>query len=184
MKNHASAGIAAALALALSSTALYAAEPHVHGAGTLQLVLEGGRLSAELRLPAINVVGFEHVPSDAKQEEAVKKAVALLQDARQVLTPPDAAQCTAAPGVVESALLEHGQADHDHDDHDEAHDDEHADFDVSYGFDCRRPTALKQIKLRLFQQLPRLERLDVDMVTATGQARQRLVPGQEVITLP
>lgn len=87
MKNHASAGIAAALALALSSTALYAAEPHVHGAGTLQLVLEGGRLSAELRLPAINVVGFEHVPSDAKQEEAVKKAVALLQDARQVLTP-------------------------------------------------------------------------------------------------
>ena len=46
------------------------------------------------------------------------------------------------------------------------------------------PTAIKQITLRLFQQLPRLERLDVDMVTTTGQARQRLVSGQEVITLP
>jgi hypothetical protein len=215
MKDHASAGIAAALALALSSTALYAAEPHVHGVGTLQLVLEGGRLSAELRLPAINVVGFEHAPSDEKQEAAVKKAAALLQDARQVLTPPDEAQCTAAPGVVASALLEHGPADHDHDDHDKAHDDdhdhaeahdddhdhahkgdhdhddhdkahedEHADFDVRYSFDCRRPEVLKQIKVRLFQPLPKLERLDVDMVTATGQARQRLVPGQEVITLP
>jgi hypothetical protein len=184
MKDHASAGIAAALALALSSTALYAAEPHVHGVGTLQLVLEGGRLSAELRLPAINVVGFEHAPSDEKQEAAVKKAAALLQDARQVLTPPDEAQCTAAPGVVASALLEHGPADHDHDDHDKAHEDEHADFDVRYSFDCRRPEVLKQIKVRLFQPLPKLERLDVDMVTATGQARQRLVPGQEVITLP
>ena len=212
MKDHASAAIAAVLALALLSTTLYAAEPHVHGAGTLQLVLEGGRLNAELRLPAMDVVGFEHAPSDSKQEEAVKKAVALLQDVRQVLTPPDEAQCTAAPGVVASALLEHGHADHDHDDHDkahddghdhddhdkahgddhdhdhanhdEAHDDEHADFDVRYGFDCRRPEALKQIKVHLFQPLPKLERLDVEMVTATGQARQRLVPGQVVITLP
>jgi ABC-type Zn2+ transport system substrate-binding protein/surface adhesin len=69
------------------------------------------------------------------------------------------------------------------DDHDD-HDHDHADFDVSYGFDCRHPTALKQITLRLFQQLPRLERLDVDMVTTTGQARQRLVSGQNLITLP
>ncbi|MCP5159771.1 MAG: DUF2796 domain-containing protein [Gammaproteobacteria bacterium] len=174
-----------ATALTVMSTVLFAAPPHVHGAGTLQLVLEGSRLNAELRLPAINVVGFEHAPSDTKQEEAVKKAVALLRDSRQVLTPSEKAQCTAAPGVVASALLlEHGQADHDHDDHDEAHDDDHADFDVRYGFDCRRPEALKQIKVRLFQPLPKLERLDVEMVTATGQARQRLVPGQAVITLP
>ena len=194
-----------ATVLTLTSTVLCAAPPHVHGVGILQLVLEENSLSAELRLPAINVVGFEHTPNDAQQKAAVQNAVALLKDSGQVLILPDKAQCKIESAVVTSELLDHDD-DHDHDNHDEAHDDDHdgahddhdgahgddhddhdhdhADFDVSYGFDCRHPTALKQITLRLFQQLPRLERLDVDMVTTTGQARQRLVSGQEVITLP
>jgi len=194
-----------ATALTLTSTVLCAAPPHVHGVGTLQLVLEENSLSVELRLPAIDVVGFEHAPSDAQQKAAVQNAVALLKDSGQVLILPDKAQCKIESAVVTSELLEHDD-DHDHDNHDEAHDDDHdhahddhdeahgddhddhdhahADFDVSYGFDCRRPSALKQITLRLFQQLPRLERLDIDMVTTTGQARQRLVSGQNLITLP
>ena len=187
-----------ATVLTLTSTVLCAAPPHVHGVGTLQLALEENSLSAELRLPAIIVVGFEHTPNDAQQKAAVQNAVALLKDSGQVLILPDKAQCKIESAVVTSELLDHDD-DHDHDNHDEAHDDDHdgahdddhddhdhahADFDVSYGFDCRRPSALKQITLRLFQQLPRLERLDVDMVTTTGQARQRLVSGQNLITLP
>ena len=198
MKALASIPIAAALALALSSTALFAAEPHVHGAGTLQLVLEGGRLNAELRLPAMDVVGFEHAPREEKHKEAVKKAAAMLKDSRKVLAPPDDAQCTAAPGAVESELLEDGRsASHQHDEHEkhEKHDEHeaghdhaggeaHADFEVVYRFDCRRPEALKQIKVLVFQQLPKLERLDVEMVTPAGQRSQRLVPGQDTIVLP
>jgi hypothetical protein len=193
MKHLASTGGAAALALALSSTALYAAEPHVHGAGTLQLVLEGGSLNAELRLPAMDVVGFEHAPREPKHKDAVKKAVAMLKDSRQVLALPDDARCTAAPGAVESELLEGERhaADHKHDQHDQheaGHDhadgEAHADFEVVYRFDCRRPEALKQIKVLLFQQLPKLERLDVEMATPAGQRGQRLVPGQDVIALP
>ncbi len=194
---HLATGIAAALAL--SSAASFAAEPHVHGTGTLQLVLEGGSLNAELRLPAMDVVGFEHAPREAKHKEAVKKAVGMLKDSRKVLALPDDAQCTAAPGAVESELLEDGhaaghkhdkhEADHDkHDKHEAGHDhsdgEAHADFEVAYRFDCRRPDALKQIKVLLFQQLPKLERLDVEMATPTGQRGQRLVPGQDTITLP
>ncbi len=66
-----------ATALTLTSTVLFAAPPHVHGVGTLQLVLEENSLSVELRLPAINVVGFEHAPNDAQQKAAVQNAVAL-----------------------------------------------------------------------------------------------------------
>ena len=54
----------------------------------------------------------------------------------------------------------------------------------AYRFDCRRPETLKQIKTLLFQQLPKLERLDVEMVTPAGQRSQRLVPGQDTIVLP
>ena len=147
-----------ATVLALTSTVLCAAPPHVHGVGTLQLVLEENSLSVELRLPAINVVGFEHAPNDAQQKAAVQNAVALLKDSGQVLILPDKAQCKIESAVVTSELLEHDD-DHDHDNHDEAHDDDHdhddahdddhadhdhdhADFDVSYGFDCHHPTAL------------------------------------------
>ena len=184
--------IPSAAMLALTGAALFAAEPHVHGAGTLQLVLEGGSLNAELRLPAMNVVGFEHAPREAKHQEAVKKAVALLKDTRQVLLPDDA-RCTATPGTVESELLEGERhaADHKHDQHDQheagrdhADDEAHADFEVTYRFDCRHPEALKQIKVLLFQQLPKLERLDVEMVTPAGQRSQRLVPGQDTLALP
>jgi len=166
-----------------------AAEPHVHGAGTLQLVLEGGSLNAELRLPAMDVVGFEHATREAKHKEAVKKAVGMLKDSRKVLALPDDAQCTAAPGAVESELLEDGHAaGHKHDKHEAGHDhtdgEAHADFEVTYRFDCRRPETLKQIKTLLFQQLPKLERLDVEMVTPAGQRGQRLVPGQDTIPLP
>jgi len=143
----------------------------------------------------MDVVGFEHAPREAKHKEAVKKAVAMLKDSRKVLALPDAAQCTAAPGAVESELLEDGHAagykhdKHDkHDKHEAGHDhadgEAHADFEVTYRFDCRRPETLKQIKTLLFQQLPRLERLDVEMVTPAGQRSQRLVPGQDTITLP
>lgn len=191
MKTPITTTLSAAFALALSNAAAFAAEPHVHGAETLQLVLEGGSLNIELRLPSINVVGFEHTPRTAKHKEAVKKAAALLQDSAKLLTPSSEAQCTAAPAKVESELLQEPQGDHSqpekhekHEKHGKADSEMHSDFEASYRFDCNRPEALKQIKVLLFQQLPKLEHLDVEMVTPAGQRRQRLTPGQDIATLP
>ncbi len=141
--------ISIAVALILMSFALQAAAPHVHGAGILQLVLEGGSLTAELSLPAMDMVGFEHAPREAKHKEVVKKAVGMLKDSRKVLALPDGAQCIAAPGTMESELLEDRHtADPKHNQHeaDHGHSDggTHADFEVAYRFDCRYPEALPQ----------------------------------------
>lgn len=182
-----------ALGLALCGGAALATKPHVHGVGTLQLVLEGNQLHVELNLPAMDVVGFEHAPKTAEQRDAVTKAVALLKDSSHVVKPPAAAGCATAPGHVESALLEdqqkpdphdHGH-DHDHD-HGHSHADEetHADFDATYRFDCRQPEALSSLEVTLFQHLPRLEKLDVQSVMPGGQRSQPLVPGQTSIALP
>ena len=173
MKTLASTGLAAVFAFALTHAAL-AAAPHVHGVGTLQLVMEGSRLTIELRLPAMDMVGFEHAPREAKHKEAVNKAVALLKDSRQILEPLATAECALTSAQVESDLLED---EHDHGQHD------HADFAASYRFDCRRPEALKHIKVTVFQRLPRLQKLEVESVTPTGQRLQRLVPGQDTIPL-
>ena len=184
-----------ALVFALCGGAALATKPHVHGVGTLQLVLEGNQLHVELSLPAMDVVGFEHAPRTAEQRDAVTQAVALLKDSSHVVEPPAAAGCTAAPGRIESALLEdqqksdpHGHG-HDHDHghgHDHGHADEevHADFDVTYRFDCLRPEALSPLAVTLFRHLPHLEKLDVQSVTPGGQRSQPLAPGQTSITLP
>jgi hypothetical protein len=172
------------LVLALYGGAALATKPHVHGVGTLQLVLEGNQLHVELNLPAMDVVGFEHAPKTAEQRDAVTQAVALLQDSSHVIKPPPAAGCTTVPGRVESALLGDQQGhDHDHD-HDHADGEIHANFDVTYRFDCRRPEALSPLKVTLFQHLPRLEKLDVQSVTSGGQQSQPLTPEQDSITLP
>jgi hypothetical protein len=189
MKTLTSVSLATALTFGFMSHSLLATPPHVHGAGALQLVLEGGNLSIELRLPAMDVVGFEHAPREAKHQEAVKKAVALLKDSRKAFELPAAAQCAVAPGKVESALLEtrqdhdHGHDKPDHDHHEHSDEEAHADFEVAYRFDCRRPESLKSIKVTLFQYLPRLEKLEVQSVTPTGQKSQQLVPGQDTIQL-
>ena len=188
MKTLASTGMAAALAFAFTPAAL-AAAPHIHGVGTLQLVMEGSQLNIDLRLPAMDVVGFEHAPREAKHKEAVKKAIALLKDSRQLLEPLAAAECVLATAEVESELLEEGHTTgHDHDQHeaDHAHSDgeTHADFEVAYRFKCHHPEALKQIKVTVFQRLPQLEKLEVESVTPAGQRRQTLTSGQSTIMLP
>jgi len=176
------AHIAVALAFALPGGAAVAAKPHVHGVGVLQLVVEGNRLHVELSLPAMDIVGFEHTPKTAEQRAAVTQAAALLKNSRTVFEPAAAAKCVAASGQVSSALLkEQRAADHDH-----GHADEeiHADFDVTYRVDCRRPEALTSLKINIFRHLTRLEKLEVQSVMPNGQKRQQLAPEQHTITLP
>ena len=174
------------LALGSAGAPVFAAQPHVHGAGALQLVLEGSQLHAELRLPAINVVGFEHTPRQPRHRQAVQKAAALLKEPDQVLALPEAAQCAAASVTVESELLDssHSAATPEKPAHEHGEKEQHADFEAVYRFDCRQPEALKRIRFALFKQLPHLEQLDVNSVTATGQQHQRLTPQQDTLTLP
>jgi hypothetical protein len=180
MKHLACTGIAAALALVLQSNAVLAAKPHVHGVGALQLVVEDHHLHIEISLPAMDVVGFEHAPRTVAQRDAVTQAAALLKDVRKMLELPTAAECTVASSAIESALLEDQQKQH----HDHDHDEVHADFDIAYRFDCRRPEALTSLKVNIFERLPRLEKLEVQSVMPSGQRRQSLTPGQPTITLP
>ena len=68
-------------------------DPHEHGHGALDIVLEGEDLVAELRIPAVNVVGFEHAPRDDAELETVRNAIARFSDAAAVLVPTADAEC-------------------------------------------------------------------------------------------
>ena len=127
--------VLAALSMLVAGAAFAASEdghrehdPHEHGHGTLDVAVEGEDLVIELRMPGVNVVGFEHAPGTDTEREAVRQALTRFKDPAAVLVPSPGAECE--PERVEAALEIMGHEDsHDHDEHhdDEGHEqDDHA----------------------------------------------------------
>ena len=141
-------GIPSALAAALllvASATVAASEgehrehgAHEHGHGILDIVVEGEELVVELRVPAVNVVGFEHAPRDDAEREAIRKSLVPFQDVAGVLVPSAKAQCEVEE--VEARIVDmsgeeyrhddehHGEDEHGHEgeDHDKSESAEHA----------------------------------------------------------
>ena len=120
----------ACAALAASEEQHREHEAHEHGHGTLDIVVEGEELVIELRIPAVNVVGFEHEPRDEAEREAVRKALVPFEDAASVLELPAAAECEVEKAEAEIWAMAH-EDDHEGDQHGggEGHEhekDEHA----------------------------------------------------------
>ena len=143
----------AGVALAASDDGHREHEPHEHGHGTLDIVLEGEELVAELRIPAVNVVGFEHAPRDDTERKAVREAVARFANAAEVLVPAADAECEIegveaeiegtdhdGPWRVDAqGRMEEGHDDHDHDSDahakDEHEEDEHEEGHAKHEHD-------------------------------------------------
>jgi len=116
---------------------------HVHGHAALDVAIEGAYIDAELRTPAMNLLGFEHAPRNDGQRQALARAIAWLEDGAARLRPSANAGCRIEQAqVVTSAIAsedgkEHNQA-QDHEsghEHDHAHDSghEHESHDEASG---------------------------------------------------
>ena len=207
--------LAAGLAPALLACAAFAAsddehrehEAHEHGHGTLDIVLEGEELLLELRIPAVNVVGFEHAPGDDSEREAIRQALVPFGDAATVIGLPAEAECEAEKADAEIHGMahegdhegeghkdeEHGHeshahAEHEDDEHDAEHDAEHemeahSELHATYHFHCHHPERLDRIEVRAFDYLLDAEEIDVRVVTPVSQMATALHPGSTVVEL-
>ena len=176
-------------------------EVHEHGHGTLDIVLEGEELVVELRVPALNVVGFEHPPRDDAEREAVRRALVPFSDAGAVLELTAEAECEVEE--AEAVISSMGREEHaDHDAHDgEGHEHEedahhgdeheehasesvteaHSELRAAYHFHCRAPARLARIEVRVFEHLLDAEEIDVRLVTPAAQLAMELHPGAAVV---
>lgn len=181
----------AVLALPAVSEQKRALDAHEHGAGALDIAIEGNQVAVAFRAPGADIVGFEYAASTDADRAAVETAIADLGRPLELFALPAEANCTLASANV---VLEgsddgdHGDdhaedAEHDHDDdhsHEEAHDDEHADedhaghaaehseFHADYLLDCEAPDRIDRVELRYFERFPNALELDVQVVTPTG----------------
>ena len=206
-------GLATALAFALCAGAAFAAsngehrehDAHEHGHGTLDIALEGEELVVELRIPAVNVVGFEHAPRDDAEREAVRRAMVPFGDAASVLVLPAEAECEVEEVDAEIFSMAHEddeeEAHRDEDGHDHEGDEDghakdeheehgpdssaeaHSELHATYHFHCHEPGRIGRVDVRVFEHLRDAEEIDVRIVTPTAQLATELSQGSTVVEL-
>lgn len=154
-------GAIAAAGLSLMGASAWAAGIHEHGAGQMNVALEGQVLTVELSLPLEVVVGFERPAKTAAEKARWSAAQAALQSAAQVVKVPADAQCQVQTAKAEWPNLTH---------------EGHADVDGLYVWRCAQPAALNTLEISLFKTFKSLHRLDVQHIGPQAQGAARLTP--------
>ena len=156
----------AAIALACASPA-WAAKPHQHGVAQLDIGVDPGRVTLLLEMPLDSLVGFERAPRSDAERAQIEAALERLRSAASLFRIDPAAQCTAGPVVLQSAVLGLGTAAADSK-------DGHADVEASAEFTCKNGTKAGFVEVGLFEAFPRLQRVDVQTATPRGQMKATL----------
>lgn len=154
---------------------------HVHGQAVLRVVVDGNTLSAELESPLDNILGYEHTPGTAQEQQAVKLAVIALRKPG-ILLPTPAAQCTpqkvslASAALTPAMLGETGPATPP-----SADEPGHADLDGEFSWQCAKPEFLHSLRVDLFLAFPRLHKLQVEVAGPKGQSATTLTQSHRTV---
>lgn len=151
---------------------------HVHGVASLFIVQEGNELEVELTSPAMNLLGFEHSPGNEQQRRQVSRVSAQLHNVNQVVV-FSGGQCQLLEVDIEMPAMD---VDHhtDHADHSESG---HSDVEVEYEFSCQKPETITALEVKLFEQFPALEEVDVQWIVNGQQGGKTLSPSDSRLEL-
>jgi hypothetical protein len=171
-----------AAAASIGSAQHRQAGAHEHGRGTLNIALEGSRLSMELEAPGMDIAGFEHKAKTKKQEAAIASAKKRLAVPQTLFQLPASAGCVLKEAKV---ALEGEDHDDEHSHKDDGgkddgsksadvkadHDHEHSGFRAEYAFDCKAPANLTIVGFDYFKAFAGAQKLDVTVITPKGQSK-------------
>jgi hypothetical protein len=151
---------------------------HEHGRGTLNIAVEGARVTMELEVPGADIVGFEHAAKTNQQKAAVAKAKTQLMTPLSLFVLPAVAGCKVndATVAIESSDHDHhkdpakqtkGATKHAPDDDDRGH----SKFRAQYALECASPSNLTAIDFAYFRTFAAAQKLDVNVITSKGQTK-------------
>jgi hypothetical protein len=147
---------------------------HQHGRGTLNVAVEGARLTMELEVPGMDIVGFEHAAKSREDMAAVERGKKQLMGALALFALPAAAGCELSDAKVALEAEDHdevgskGSGEHAAAPH---AGDGHAQFHAEYAVECASPRNLTTIDFGYFRIFAAAQTLDVSLITAKGQAK-------------
>ena len=161
---------------------------HAHGEGVLEVALDGEELVMALRIPAVNVVGFEHAATNPEQRRQISDAITRFSKGGTLFAPSEVARCEFEHARVELAGMSGGDgkpdSKHSYDHgkkHDHEADDGHSELSAEYHFHCHSPERLTAIQVDVFKQLLDAESIDAHVVTAGYQGSTELTPDRTTV---
>ncbi|KJZ10781.1 hypothetical protein TW85_18785 [Marinomonas sp. S3726] len=172
---------------------------HVHGEVSFNIAQDGEDLILAISAPGADIVGFEHAPETAQEKEALKQAIARLENPASLFIFDKGAQCQLSDHLIEQSLSAHDEHDEDHhdehhddhdkdhhddhdkdhhDDHDDDHDEDHHDdhgeeshaaFEITYQYECHNVEKLTEIETNWFKHFPNTQEIHVNLLTDNSQ---------------
>jgi hypothetical protein len=149
---------------------------HEHGRGTLNIAVEGSKVTMELEVAGMDIVGFEHPAKTRRDKSTIEKAKMQLMAPLTLFKLPAAADCRVTEAKVE---VEVGEQDHDAKEeaagakgrNPAAKSDGHSEFHAQYALQCAAPGQMTAIEFGYFRAFAGAQKLDVNVITAKGQSK-------------
>lgn len=163
-------------AITLACSSLAHAGPHVHGEMALGVAIDGPTVTVDFKAPLDSLLGFERAPRSSAEKALVRRWDGLLSNPIGLIRFDEAAGCSLKSAELDSpasALLEL----------DSAARSGHAEIEGAWVFSCKQPSALKAMKLGLFEQTRHLHRINVLLLNAQGSAKKALKRPAHTIAL-
>jgi Protein of unknown function (DUF2796) len=144
---------------------------HEHGSGTLNIAVEGKRVTMELEVPGADIVGFEHAATTRPQMVAVEKAKQQLMLPLALFALPRAAGCTVIDAKVDIESGSHDRKDDKAAGKSSAPERGHSEFHAQYTLDCASPASLTAIEFPYFRSFAAAKKLEVNVITSKRQTK-------------
>jgi len=160
--------------------------PHEHGRGTLNIAIEDNRVSMELEVPGMDIVGFEHAAKTGKDKTTLETAKQKLSTPLSLFKLPASAGCRVTDAKVE---VETGEHDHgpkeDKTDTSKSSEEEHhhSEFHNQYSLECTSPAGITTIEFGYFNAFPGAAKLDVNLITPKGQNKYEVTRANPILSL-
>ena len=126
---------------------------HAHGKGTLQLSLHSDVLQGQWTMPMEALLGFEQLPKNTAQTEAMNKLQKSLENASYFIELPSDAKCQQLEVLAESDMFKgiKGKG--------------HGDLQYSFKFKCANPKALIKFDFPFFKLHLKSHQLKIEWVS-------------------
>ena len=161
--------------------------PHEHGRGTLNIALEGNRVSMELEVPGMDIVGFEHEAKTGNDKTTLETGKQKLSTPLSLFKLPLSAGCRVTEAKVEVETGEHDHAAKEANTKDTSKSSEkeqhHSEFHNQYSLECTSPASITTIEFGYFRAFPNAEKLDVNLITPKGQNKYEVTRAHPTLSL-
>jgi hypothetical protein len=158
------------------------AQKHVHGEGQLLIAQEQQQWQFHFILPAVNLLGFEHIPESAEQKQILMNIVSKVEDADKMITLPASCNLLSMSHSLVDFEANSSASAHSHVHQKEISADvkpAHADISITYIFNCKdKPDSAIA---RLFEWSTRLHILNTQWVTNGQQGSAQLKPPSNIV---